>query len=410
MSYDNHGLKPWEDVAIAAVGIAGIGAAAELAPRLGFAFGGVESSAVDSTSSRARLLADLHPMQTSDRLLEGTGTALGGDIQGGSKVLSLADFQAQMARQGLGIEDVASAMNSNNLINFGRNSDVFRIPEIPDYVLRLHRGVALGADHLLSVDGLASRAVEESDMKLLPVEDPAPNINFGLPVAKLGDQIEVLKRLGDEPYGANRIVKNDSQAMAALHESSVRTAAAWPQEAYDHLANQLKQAGEHGLQFDHFNPNNVVIDHTTNLPNPLDFQMKESPVQHSFMDIYYPLVYHHVPVPSELGTEASNAGIAGSAGLVGHPLQAEYRAILDKSLIGAKNAGLDVGDLGLPSSFRSAAVTIGDRRVFSPGAESAILFRDAGVSAQESEQMLSGLSGKAFRWPMNSEFRSAIGW
>ncbi|HEY9778015.1 MAG TPA: hypothetical protein V6C81_29905 [Planktothrix sp.] len=265
-------------------------------------------------------------------------------------VPSFADLQAAMAEHGLSAPDLAAAESGNNYINHGFHNDVFEIPKLSNFVLRVPREWAI---------------TPEERFELNELFDPAPEHNFGQPIAQLGHSL-VLKKVAGRPYGMFRDA-NTLQELSDMHAAEVRMAAKLPQSSYDHLAARLRIAAEHGLSFDGNNSHNLLFEEGLRQFNPIDFSIAQrgETVKSTLNDMLRPLIEppgnSSLPAPSDWLPAAGHHPIVGPNFLrtsgEPEPLQAEYRAIVDKSFIAAQRAGLSVfEDDVLDDLMRSAGV------------------------------------------------------
>ncbi len=239
-----------------------------------------------------------------------------------ARLLGLADFQDQLAKKGVSIADVIGSESDRNFIHSGVEHNVYHIPAIPEYVLRVARSTEPPV--------IGAQALEA-------VPDPLPGENFGQPIALINNRLEVLKRVNGEPYGVlpgsvfGRSIE-DEQLEAALHYDGIRRIASFPQQAYDNLAKRLITAANAGLKFDGMNPNNILLDAKRGALNPIDFQQTGQPLAVDVADMLEPLVKRsRLPrpgVPSQGIEESSDA----------HPLQADYRLVIEKTFNAAEKA------------------------------------------------------------------------
>lgn len=238
-----------------------------------------------------------------------------------ASVPTFADLQQTMAKKGLSAEDILSAQTNRNWVNSSPYSDVYRIPGLKDFLLKVPRN--------------ADFSGTDAD-RIVPENNPAPNFDFGQAVARIGPA-KILQRVPGDPYGVSWSPEFSAQELSDFHADDVRTAAAMPQEAYDHFAIRLKAAEDHRLIFDPDNPNNILVDRKSQLLRPIDFEPADpgEEVHATLNDMLYPLMEKPgINLPPPTGLEVRAAGL--------DPLQAEYRAIVDKSFLAAQKAGLTI--------------------------------------------------------------------
>jgi hypothetical protein len=159
----------------------------------------------------------------------------------------------------------------------------------------------------------------------------------------------------------------------------------------------LQSAAKRGLVFDENNPNNILIDSKQGLINGIDFNLY--PGQSTTASVYK--IIHALTHNSQRGLYTSRLPLptdcTGKADLLpidsfGKPnaLQAEYRAIVEKSFAAAKKVGLDPD---VPGRMLLAA------------------FHDAGISRSQSTAMMNDLYGtNDFEWRLREDEPKRPGW
>ena len=244
---------------------------------------------------------------------------------------SYDDVVSQMHQKGLDEASLLAFKTRSNFINQGTFHEVYRMPDLPNYVLRVPRPFA--------------QPVELRAENIVPVEDFAPDLNLGQAVAKVGNA-EIVKAVPGEPYGTRRIDDIGSlteEQLARYNAERASLAAGLPQEAYDDFAKLLVEAGHKGYEFDHIHPDNVLIDSENSQLHPIDFGFFAGAVhEHSLTDIVFPLMNlkdpgdWNVQRPAGATTPFEYDLSQGTP----HPLQPAYSEILAKAITAAQRAGM----------------------------------------------------------------------
>lgn len=153
----------------------------------------------------------------------------------------------------------------NNFLGQGRLSICYQIPKIEDFALKFANKQVLTQEHLSSAT--LSEVVDDFDGR-----------NFGQPVAKLGDNIMISKRVHGEPhsipYWYNYLFNTDAitSEQAKYFLEKLSKVAKLKQNTYNSYAESLTYLNSKDVKFDTINPNNILIDFKKNKIGLVDVQ------------------------------------------------------------------------------------------------------------------------------------------
>jgi hypothetical protein len=148
-------------------------------------------------------------------------------------------------------------IRQENILGEGRFSKVYLIPGTENFALRIPHNIN-------PVTGELSK-----------IKDHFEFFNFGQPIAKIGEKIEILKRQNGIRSGIpyelkqkimasideGKVCKDDLQQGLDIYVDHLKRVAGKPQDTYNHFANTLKYLGSMDLTYDIRNANNLLIDY-----------------------------------------------------------------------------------------------------------------------------------------------------
>ncbi len=140
-----------------------------------------------------------------------------------------------------------------NLIGKGQNSKVYRFNNklLDNWVIKVDVNYNYE-------DNLSSA--------LTQIPDEFYGYNMGQPIAKIGDNIQILKKIEAKPHSIKNWSEHRRQGLPIEQQDAkaflkdVKDIAKFPQEAFDEYARKLKLLDDKGYKADSFNPNNYMID------------------------------------------------------------------------------------------------------------------------------------------------------
>lgn len=150
-------------------------------------------------------------------------------------------------------EVIRDIIQNSKELNHGKEKRVFIFPKMEDYLIA----------HLYNQPHL------DKDLPLEKCDIKYPQYNFGQPIAKNGYDILITKYIPGVPNSVNGthpitdyICKNNSatREMAKEYLSKLRLFKDFPQESYDHFAQQIKYLQDNGAFVDIDNCNNLLVD------------------------------------------------------------------------------------------------------------------------------------------------------
>jgi len=152
---------------------------------------------------------------------------------------------------------LTSFINKTELfIGAGRDKKVYSIPKLQDYVIAHKKAYSLNVDALFH---------KSADIYKL-----GDKYNFGQPILDNGNGTFIMKRvdgisysIGNWPEAFDRYTlkkQYPTRNEAVQFLNSLKQVSKMPQDAYYHLANQIKYLSQKGINFDLMNPNNILID------------------------------------------------------------------------------------------------------------------------------------------------------
>ena len=245
---------------------------------------------------------------------------------------SFLDLLAELEKAGFDKNNVLDICVEENHIGHGGNADVYKIPNVDNYVIRIVRG---------------KRDKEIDEEKIEEVTDEFPEINVGQAVAKLSERISFLKKQNGIPAGAPAgRLRRESEIADSTYEKHLKLAAEMPQSAYDEFARTLILVNERDYQFDPSKANNVLIDPQTGTFNLVDINKRStnSTYKNEIADMVVTLM-----------DNSYDYQYKGSA-----PLEAYRKTILEKCIEAGKKVGFSVPEPGqnpsLDYSFKLAGL------------------------------------------------------
>lgn len=137
------------------------------------------------------------------------------------------------------------------LMGVGANSDVYKIPYLDDYVLKI---------------------LNKDDPNGVKIGEFPDDVNLGQPVWQDDNnpRMMILKRVHGQPHSISdwsetmwdkelQAPKNVGRNGAISYLNKVVNLAVLPQEAFDDVARQVKLLSEKGYKVDSINPNNLIV-------------------------------------------------------------------------------------------------------------------------------------------------------
>ena len=202
-----------------------------------------------------------------------------------------------------------------NLIGHGGNANVYKIPSVEKYVLKVAHARKKGV---------------EAAGELKEIKDVFPEFNVGQAVAEIAeDGVYFLRRQkgisAGVPYGEIRSKRENSDP---IYEEHLKRAAEMPQSAYDEFARMLLVINERDRQFDPSKANNVLVDVESGKFNLVDINQRgeNSTYKNGLGDMVITLM-----------DNAYAWRYKGQA-----PLEIYRKMILDKCIEAGKKVGLQI--------------------------------------------------------------------
>lgn len=142
-----------------------------------------------------------------------------------------------------------------NLIGTGANSKVYKFSDsrLKNWVIKVntkHGGI----------ENNIATSIQE-------IADEFIGVNMGQEIAKLGENVTILKRINGKPHSIENWSAHRSQSreitkeMTATFVDDVKKISDFSQETFDSYAKKLKLLDDKGYKADSFNPNNYLIDY-----------------------------------------------------------------------------------------------------------------------------------------------------
>ena len=236
---------------------------------------------------------------------------------------SFADLMVQLESSGYDQEKLSEIVRPENVIGHGGNADVYAIPGVEKYVMRIVRA-----------------AGGEINGQIQEVQDDFPEYNIGQAVAGIPEAgVYFLRRQPGVPAGVpyGEIRRASGEASDKVYEDHLRNAASMPQEAYDDFIKMLSVINERGYQFDPSKANNVLLDLEAGKFNVVDINKKleGSTYQNSISELVITLM-----------DNAYSWKYKGSG-----PVENYRRVILEKCTEAARKAGQTLPTKGKNSSL-----------------------------------------------------------
>ncbi|MCM1009762.1 MAG: hypothetical protein NC390_02640 [Fusobacterium sp.] len=158
------------------------------------------------------------------------------------------------------LENFPQLINPDNFVNEGRFNTVYRIPDNPDFLLRVKK-----------------IPQPKNNAGFGPVVDVFPNLNVGQEIARLNDDVTVVIFQAGKPCGIRHHVgdmlfpvnQNDIKQFL----NYIETISSFPQRAYDDFVEEAKIVSK-PKRIDWFNPQNVLYDEANKCFNIVDISDK----------------------------------------------------------------------------------------------------------------------------------------
>lgn len=198
---------------------------------------------------------------------------------------------------------LSTISDKNNYIGSGFSADVYSIPNIKNYLIRIER-------KYFSVQNLL-----ESPIISEPQNEFAPN--FGQYIATNNQGLFITKKVSGESHSLpnwSEVIRDIENRTAELTKEQSKlifdkiiNLSQFPQKSFDYLAQNIEKLNKHtDCEIDIMNPNNLIVDNKTKNISIID------------------LWYHH----SDNGSTAPYNGIDSMINLMLDPLT--YTMVLDK--------------------------------------------------------------------------------
>ncbi|MBI2989995.1 MAG: hypothetical protein HYY51_02270 [Candidatus Magasanikbacteria bacterium] len=193
---------------------------------------------------------------------------------------SFSNLSAKLEKVGYDKTNILTVCTEENLIGHGGNADVYQIPGVETYVVRVKQWGNGG---------------HEIQSEIEEVEDVFPEFNVGQAVAKMPeDGIFFLKRQTGIPAGVpyGEIRRKGGEKADSMYAEHSKRAAEMPQSAYDEFAKLLIVINERDHQFDPSKANNVLVDVESGSFNLVDINKREegSTYRNSITDMIVTLI------------------------------------------------------------------------------------------------------------------------
>lgn len=248
---------------------------------------------------------------------------------------SFSDLLAELEKVCFDKDKILDICTEDNLIGHGGNADVYKIPNVEKYVLRvLRRAKAKGE----------GSEIEE-------VKDEFSEFNVGQAVAKISDaEIYFLKKQKGIPAGVpHGRIRREGKNSDPIYEEHLKRAAEMPQSAYDEFAKILVAINVRGYNFDPSKANNVLLDVENGKFNLVDVNKRNenSTYENEMADMVITLMDNSYAWRYK-----------GSA-----PLESYRKVILDKCIEAGKKVGLHLPEAGKNSSLDYSFKLAGQERI-----------------------------------------------
>lgn len=178
----------------------------------------------------------------------------------GTSRFSPADFITQLNQNGIKspADLVSRFCSSENMIGEGKNANIFLIPGIENYALRVPKR-------------LSKVAFDRGTTEVL---DPLPDLNLGQPVLKINSSF-LIKRVNNAlPF---KVTREGLELYGKVSREQPGLTVAGQEikdEALFYLCKVISMANQEGLFIDHQNPGNVLYNRSTGLFIPIDLRQR----------------------------------------------------------------------------------------------------------------------------------------
>lgn len=175
------------------------------------------------------------------------------------------------------VDFIKKCMRRNMQIGIGGHGDVFKIPikGFENYVLKVFR--------------------ERREIgKLEKVKNDFPNNNFGQPIAKFGEDYQILRKINSTPLSRYNEPFYDME-LKDKAERYYKLLSNLPQKSYNNFIKQIKIANKQGYIFDPGNLGNIMIKGTKLSILDLNKHPRENMLGDPLYAIFYNGVYFTNP-------------------------------------------------------------------------------------------------------------------
>lgn len=181
-------------------------------------------------------------------------------------------------------EILSTVSEHDNFIGEGKESRVYKIEGLDDYVVKLSKN-EYDYDPEWYMDPIR------------PCKDDFPEHNFGQPVATVGFSAKILKKVTGKENGVKSWFSKFEHSTPRTREDAekiladVTKIASFPQESFNKLAQEIKYLTSKGIKIDSINPNNFLIDYDKKQISLVDIENKEHKNSKNTMyDLLVPLL------------------------------------------------------------------------------------------------------------------------
>lgn len=159
------------------------------------------------------------------------------------------------------LENYPQLIRPENYINEGLSNKVYRIPDNPDFLLRVKKN-----------------PTPERNLGFGPVEDVFPDLNVGQEIARLNDDVTVVVAQKGEPCGFRRWAGSKMLPIQPEDKAQfiryISTIAGFPLKAYENFIKEAQIVNKVKL-IDIHNSQNVLYDTENNCFNIVDVSAKD---------------------------------------------------------------------------------------------------------------------------------------
>ncbi len=181
-------------------------------------------------------------------------------------------------------EVLSTVSLTDDLIGEGRESRVYRIKGIDDYVVKLSKSEY-------------DYDPEWYNNRIKPCFDDYPNHNFGQVVATVGPSVKILKRVTGEANGVENWYAKFQHSTPRTRQDAekilkdVARIAEFPQSAFDKIASDIIFLTSKKIKIDSINPNNLMIDYEKKEISLVDVEKKNyKNSKNTMYDLLVPLL------------------------------------------------------------------------------------------------------------------------